>query len=150
MSVYLFLYPSAYLSVSLSVSLSACLFVCGWKSVRMPAGGWRTCLCLPGGDIGSTHSDHNVIAVINNNEYTPYIHHIHTELLAKLHARLHAKLHTLFRSLTSAIYSGTPFRLSIPALYSGTPFRLSTPFRQSVEKSSPRCCMSESQSCATS
>jgi hypothetical protein len=93
MSVYLFLYPSVYLSVSLSVSLSACLFVCGWKSVRMPAGGWRTCLCLPGGDIGSTHSDHNVIAVINNNEYTPYIHHIHTELLAKLHARLHSKLH---------------------------------------------------------
>ena len=168
MSVYLFLYPSAYLSVSLSVSLSACLFVCGWKSVRMPASGWRTCLCLPGGDIGSTHSDHNVIAVINNNEYTPYIHHIHTELLAKLHARLLAKLHTLFRSLTSAIYSGNPFRHSIPAIYSGnlfrhsipaiysgTPFRhsrfrLSTPFRQSVEKSSPRCCMSESKSCATS
>ena len=141
---------SVYLSVSLSVSLSACLFVCGWKSVRMPASGWRTCLCLPGGDMGSTHSDHNVIAVINNNEYTPYIHHIHTELLAKLHARLHAKLHALFRSLTSAIYSGTPFRLSIPALYSGTPFRLSTPFRQSVEKSSPRCCMSGSKSCATS
>ena len=99
MSVYLFLYPSAYLSVSLSVSLSACLFVCGWKSVRMPAGGWRTCLCLPGGDIGSTHSDHNVIAVINNNEYTPYIHHIHTELLAKLHARLHAKLHAKLHTL---------------------------------------------------